>query len=114
MNNLYTNVDETNQIDTTLDNIIVVHCQGEHFQAMKHLLIHIFPNIRHLMLSYTSTPIAFSSLKKYDEYFRDKWMTTDYIYSSKIQYVEIKMTLMNTDCIDQHVIQLVKELLEIF
>jgi hypothetical protein len=114
MNNLYTNVDETNQIDTTLDNITIVHCQGEHFQAMKHLLNHIFPNTRHLILSYTSTPIAFSSLQKYDEYFRDKWMTADYIYSSTIQYIEIKMTLMNTDCIDQHVIHLVKELLKIF
>jgi len=41
-------------------------------------------------------------------------MTTDYIYSSRIQYVEIKFTLDNMDCIDQHVTYLVKELLEMF
>jgi hypothetical protein len=114
MYNLYTNDDGTNQTDITLDNITTIHCVNEHFQAMKHFLIHIFPNARYLMLSYSSKVSASSSLQRYDDYFREKWMTTDSIYSSKVQYVEIKIMLEDMDGIDQYIIHLIKELIEMF
>ncbi len=71
------------------------------------------------MLSYNFELLALSSdrtafLQKFDEYFRDKWTRTDSIYSPRIQYVENKITLKKMDSIDQHVIRLVKELLEMF
>jgi len=38
----------------------------------------------------------------------------DSIYLSRIEYVEIKITLKDINCIDQHVIRLIQELLEMF
>jgi hypothetical protein len=66
------------------------------------------------MLSYSSKASASSSLQRYDDYFREKWMTKDSIYSSKVQYVEIKIMLEDMDGIDQHIIHLIKELIEMF
>jgi hypothetical protein len=119
MYNIYTNEGEINQTVIPLNSITTVHCEGQYVQAIKHWLIHIFPNVRHLMLSYSSEPVAPSSdktgfLQKFEEYFRDKWKTTDSIYLSRIQCVEIKLTLKDMDFIDQHVIRLAKELLEMF
>jgi hypothetical protein len=119
MYNIYTNDNEINQTVIPLDSINTVHCQGEYIQAMKHWLINIFPNARHLILSYISEPVAPSSdrivfLQKFEEYFRGRWTTTDSIYSCRIQYVEIEITLKNMDSIDQHIIRLVNELLEMF
>jgi hypothetical protein len=119
MRNLYENIDEINQTDISLDGITTVHCPRGYIQTVQHWLIHIFPNTRHLMLSYFWELAELSSntmefLQKFEEYFRDKTMTTGYICSSKIQYVEIKLTLKDIDSIDQLVIRLAKELSEIF
>jgi hypothetical protein len=112
MHNLCTNVDETNQTNISLDSVTTIHTVVEYLKAGKHWLIHMFPNAKNLILSYNFESIANS----YDEYFRAKWMTTDSIYSSKIEHVEIEITSQDADCdyLHQVVKCLVKELLKMF
>jgi hypothetical protein len=116
MDDLCKNVDETNQTDISLNSVTTIYSVGEYLQSMKHLLIHIFPNTRNLILFYSSESVAYSSLQEYDEYFRIEWMTTDYIYSSKIEYIEIKFKSKDADCDYLHrlVKYLLKELLKMF
>jgi hypothetical protein len=113
--NLFTNDDETNQTDIKLDSVTTVRCVNVDLQTIKRLLIFIFPNTRYLILYYVfhsdalpSNRIEFSP--KLDEYFYG----TDYIYLSKVQYVNIKLEFKDLDYIDQHVIHLIKELFEMF
>jgi hypothetical protein len=109
MHNFPKNIDKTN---ISLDSVITIHSVGEYLQAGKHLLIRTFPNVRNLILSYSSDSVA----NAYDEYFGAKWTTTDSIYSSKIEHVEIEIKSENADCDYLHkVIKcLVKELLKMF
>ncbi len=117
MNNLYTNDDERNQLDITLDSITTVHCEDEDLQTIKQWLINLFPNTKHLMLSYNAYSAPYSSNRmefsqKLDEYSRER----DYIYFSKIQYVKIKIFFKDEDedNMYQRVLRIVKELLEMF
>jgi hypothetical protein len=112
MNDLYTNA-----IDTTLDSVTTVHCEGEYLQNIKQWLINILPNVKHLVLSYSPQPTASSSkrtvfIQKLDAYFRGERMTRDYIYFSHIQSVEIKLELKDLDDLYKHVLRLIRELLE--
>jgi hypothetical protein len=112
MHNFGTNVNEINQTNISLDSVTTIHSGGEYLRAGKHWLIHIFPNARNLILSYNSESVANS----YDEYFHAKWMTTDSIYSSKIEHIEIEITSQDADCDYLHEVVkcLVKELLKMF
>jgi hypothetical protein len=103
----------TNPIDTKLDSITTVHCEGEYLQNIKQWLINILPNVKHLVLSYSPQPTAPSSkrtvfIQKLDAYFRGERMTRDYIYFS----VEIKLQLKDLDDLYKHVLRLIRELLE--
>jgi hypothetical protein len=53
-------------------------------------------------------------LQKFEKYFLNKRTATDSVDSSRIQYIEIKITLQNMDCIDQYIIHLVQELSKMF
>jgi hypothetical protein len=103
------NVDETNQTNISLDSVTTIHSEGEYIQAVKHLLIRIFPNTRNLILSCSSESVA----NAYDDYFRVKGTTTN---SSKIEHVEIRITSENADCNCLHKVVkcLVQELLKMF
>jgi hypothetical protein len=103
---------ETNQTGISLDSVTTIHSVGEYLQAGRDLLIHIFPNARNLMLSYSSESVA----NAYDEYFHAKWITTYCFYFSKIEYVEIEIKSQDADCKYLHKVVkcLVKELLEMF
>jgi len=68
IHNLYKSIDATNPTDMRLDSVTKIHCMGEYFQGMKHLLIHIFLNIRNWILSPSSESIVYSSLEEYDEH----------------------------------------------
>jgi hypothetical protein len=108
MNDLFTNDNETNQTNTS------GHYQRGYLQTIKHCLINIFPNVRHLMLANSASWAKTIFLQKLDKYFRDMKMTSNCIYSCKIQYVEIKLISREMDCVYEQVICLVKELLKLF
>jgi hypothetical protein len=114
INDLY-----TNEYETTLDSITTVHCEGEFIENIKQWLIYVLPNVKHLVLSYSPQPTTQLSkkmkfLQKLHTYFRDDRITTDYLYFSKIQDVEIKLLLKDVDDLYNYVLRLVKEILEMF
>jgi hypothetical protein len=114
MNNLY-----TNSIDTTLDSITTVHCEGEYLQNMKQWLINFLPNVKHFVLSYNPHPSTLSTnrigfLQKLDVYYRGERIKNDYNQFLNIQSIQIKLYLKDLDDLYKHVLRLIRELLEIF
>ncbi|CAF3867497.1 unnamed protein product [Rotaria sp. Silwood1] len=115
MRNLFTNDNETNQTDITLDSVTTVHCEIDDLKTIKRWLINIFPNTRILILSFSVYSVSLSPNKmifsqELDECFRG----TDYMHFIKIQYVEVKLTFRDLDYINEHTTRLVKELLTMF
>ncbi|CAF4359610.1 unnamed protein product [Rotaria sp. Silwood2] len=117
MHNLFTNDNETNEIDITLDSVTTVHCKVSDLKTIKRWLINIniFPNTRNLILSFSLSSASLSSNRMVfplepDECFRG----TDYMHFVKIQYVEVKLAFEDLNYINEYAIELVKELLEMF
>ncbi|CAF3280722.1 unnamed protein product [Rotaria sp. Silwood2] len=117
MHNLFTNDNETNEIDITLDSVTTVHCKVSDLKTIKRWLINIniFPNTKNLILSFSLSSASLSSNRMMfslepDECFRG----TDYMHFVKIQYVEVKLAFEDLNYINEYAIELVKELLEMF
>ena len=108
---------ELSQIDRTLDNVTTVHCSAAWLQDIKDWLLHIVPDIKCVMLSSTvmsNTQLPDRTLvsQEFDEYLSDKKLMAGRFYPFKIQHAEIQVTLHEVRGIYQHVVRLLRELLE--
>jgi hypothetical protein len=113
MYNLYTQNDTP--IDMTLDSTTTIQIPWTCFMGIKHWLLHLFPNTKHLILSYDVGLVKPSSdfsesMKRFDQYFRGKQTTTDRIISSEI---EITITDIN-NFLHERVGKIVETLLKTF
>ena len=92
MYNLYVNNANPIQSEMRLDSITTIQSRSTCFPGIKHWLIHVFPNTKHLILSYdfvSEGPPSNvrESVQKFVQYFRAKPTTTDCIYSSEIEVI---------------------------
>ena len=117
ISHLPTDVADINQIDRALNSVTTVHCSTEWLQPLKKWLFRFVPDVRCLMLSHNPPleeffPNGVRVSRRFDRYLSEKKMTTDHFYPFKIHYAEIEVTLHKVDAIYQHVVELLKELLE--
>ena len=111
------NMAEMNQIDGALGSIATVHFTAQWLELAKDGLLHIFPNVKRLILTYTSAPNAVPRdqmvvSQELDAYLRDAKTMRGCVYPFKIEYVEINVTLHEVNCIYQDVVHLLEELLK--
>ncbi|CAF2870291.1 unnamed protein product [Rotaria sp. Silwood2] len=117
MHNLFTNDNETNEIDITLDSVTTVHCKVSDLKTIKRWLINIniFPNTKNLILSFSLSSASLSSNRMMFSLEPDEcFLGTDYMHFVKIQYVEVKLAFEDLNYINEYAIELAKELLEMF
>jgi hypothetical protein len=104
----------TNEIQTKLFSITTLHCEGEFIKNIKKWLIYVLPNVKHLVLTYSSQNSSnrIEFLQQRHGYFRRDRRTIDYVDSSKVQDVEIKLLLKDVDDLYNYLLHLVKKLLK--
>ena len=104
MNDLYESILQNSQANVMLDNILTVNCPYGNPQIIKHCLINMFPNTKHLILAYCDH-LPISSLTE-----------TDRIHNCKIQHINMEVFLRTGSINDQEqqVLYFLKELFELF